>query len=182
MFFPGTANEEDVTKLFLKQRTVEVDARFEHMSFGEVKERARKERMVVDDEDGTLLDDLTERMVVDDAVRHGGGGKARGAEKKTKKNEKSKEAISGAFQKLTLDCGELKNEMKNRIRRIVRVISQEVKQTLLKKIGLHLAEKCERTILSFPWRCVVAVVGSAGLALGTDHHTTQLPTPAHSFP
>ena len=57
MFFPGTANEEDVTKLFLKQRAVEVDGRYEHMPFGEVKERAREERMVVDDEDGTLLDE-----------------------------------------------------------------------------------------------------------------------------
>ena len=47
------------------------------------------------------------------AGQHGGGRKARGAEKKMEKNEKSKEAISGAFQKLTLDCGDLKNRIRS---------------------------------------------------------------------
>ena len=52
----------------------------------------------------------------------------------------------------------------------------------MRSIGHYLAAKYERSILIFPWRCGVAVVGSIDLALSTDYHPPLLLSPAHSFP
>ena len=85
MFFPESATEEEMTTLFLKEKDVEMDARYESMPLLDAKEHAREARMCAVQDEFTLLggdiatDLLAKRKLADydpgadeydDAVEH----------------------------------------------------------------------------------------------------------------